>query len=200
MVAIKPIELKGNWIKGYALDIHTISSEYLGDNELGHSIYKTDRSPLGELLFQLKYRSDKSVLDEISNTAVDFLNNTWQITNCIDLIIPVPPSDLDRDFQPVIEIASSLSSKLKIKIDTYSLIKLKETPELKNVEIFEERLALLDDVLDIKDLSIERKNILLFDDLYRSGATLQVITKALYEKGKVNSVYVLTLTKTRSRL
>ena len=200
MAAIKPIELKGNWIKGYALDIHTISSEYLGDNELGHSIFKTERSPLGELLFRLKYRSDKSVLDEILNTVVDFLNNKWQITNCIDLIIPVPPSDLDRDSQPVIEIANNLSSKLKIKIDTDSLIKLKETPELKNIEIFEERIELLEDVFSIKDLSIERGKILLFDDLYRSGATLQVITKALYEKGKADNVYVLTLTKTRSRL
>lgn len=200
MVAIKPIELKGNWIKGYALDIHTISSEYLGDNELGHSIFKTERSPMGELLFRLKYKLDKSVLDEISNTAFDFLNKTWQITSHIDLIIPAPPSDLDRDFQPVIEIASDLSKKLNIKIDTDSLIKLKETPELKNIEVFEDRIELLEDAFNIKSLISERKNILLLDDLYRSGATLQVITKTLYEKGRADNVYVLTLTKTRSRL
>ena len=83
MISIRPIELRGDWTKGYALDIHTISSEYLGDNEFGHSIFKTERSQIGELLFRLKFRSDRSVLDELSDTVINFLTNTWRITNLI---------------------------------------------------------------------------------------------------------------------
>jgi len=39
----------------------------------------------------------------------------------------------------------------------------------------------------------------LFDDLYRSGATLNAITQALKDKGKAKEVYALTLTMTRRR-
>ncbi len=38
------------------------------------------------------------------------------------------------------------------------------------------------------------KNILLFDDLFGSGATVSHITEALKEKGDAAAVYLLTLT------
>jgi predicted amidophosphoribosyltransferase len=40
--------------------------------------------------------------------------------------------------------------------------------------------------------------IILFDDLYRSGETLGEITRTLMSKGKIDRVYVLTITRTRS--
>jgi predicted amidophosphoribosyltransferase len=41
------------------------------------------------------------------------------------------------------------------------------------------------------------KNLLLFDDLYRSGATVSAITELLKSQGKAKAVYLLTLTETR---
>ncbi|MDL1958237.1 MAG: hypothetical protein LWX01_00875 [Deltaproteobacteria bacterium] len=43
------------------------------------------------------------------------------------------------------------------------------------------------------------RNVLLIDDLYRSGATLNAVTVALKDKGKAKEVYVLTLTMTRRK-
>ena len=43
------------------------------------------------------------------------------------------------------------------------------------------------------------KNVLIFDDLYRSGDTLSAISKRLLNKGKVNTVKVLCITKTRTK-
>lgn len=43
-----------------------------------------------------------------------------------------------------------------------------------------------------------RKRVLLFDDLYRSGSTLNAITDVLLQAGQATSVSVLTLTRTRS--
>lgn len=40
--------------------------------------------------------------------------------------------------------------------------------------------------------------MLLFDDLFRSGATMNSITAALYDDGKVADVFALTVTRTRS--
>ena len=33
MGKINPIKIYGEWKEGYAMDLHTISSEYLGENE-----------------------------------------------------------------------------------------------------------------------------------------------------------------------
>ena len=107
---------------------------------------------------------------------------------------------MKREYQPAVEMANNFGNKIKIPVDSDLLIKLKETPELKNIEVFEERIQLLEDALTIKESIVEGKNILLFDDLFRSGATLQVTTKLLRTKGRAKNIYVLALTKTRSRL
>ena len=44
MVTINPIELSGNWTQGYALDIHTINSTFIGYDEYGHEVFDTRRS------------------------------------------------------------------------------------------------------------------------------------------------------------
>jgi len=52
---------------------------------------------------------------------------------------------------------------------------------------------------DVAKREVEGRNILLFDDLYQSGATLNAITQSLKDKGKAKEVYALTLTITRRR-
>lgn len=198
MINVSPIKLSGNWFEGFALGLHTISSEFLGYDEFGHEVFDTKRSEIGELLYRLKYKSDKSSLKEILDVTVNFLSNEWKISRILDGILSVPPS-ISRTFQPVIEIARGISSKLLVPLYEGFLIKVKETPELKNVYDYQKRLELLMDAFDTKNLSLKGKNVLLLDDLYRSGATFNAITRVLYEKGMVNKVYVLALTKTRSK-
>lgn len=137
-------------------------------------------------------------MKEIVNVTVNFLSNEWKISGVLDGILPVPPSK-SRTFQPVIQVARGISSELQIPLCEDFLIKVKETPELKNVYDYQKRLELLKDAFAAKNLSFKGKNVLLFDDLYRSGATLNAITRVLSEKGMVSKVYVLALSKTRSK-
>jgi len=51
-------EIKGNWKKGLAFDLHTVASVYLGVDEYGHGRFDNTRSEIGELIYQLKYRSE----------------------------------------------------------------------------------------------------------------------------------------------
>ena len=194
MADFHPIKLEGDWNIGYALDLHVISSEFIGYNEFGHPQFDTKRTILGELLHKLKYKSDKSVLNDI----LRILNNFKKFRS-IDVIIPVPPSNTSRRFQPVIEIANRLGDSLGIQVLPNAVRKVKDTPELKNMSTFEEKCGLLQDAFEIRDSSISGKTILLFDDLYQTGATLTAITRILYKKGKVSKVIVLTLTKTKRR-
>ena len=199
MVKIKPSKILGNWREGFALDLHTISSEFMGHDEFGHPIFDTTRSEIGELLYRLKFKADKSVLDDILETVINFLDNTWKISNTLDGVIPVPPSNIAREFQPVIEIAERISNNLEIPMYKDLLVKTKDTPELKNVYDYQKRLEILQDAFTVKTSLVKGENILLFDDLYRSGATINAVSDILYKKGMVNSVNVLTLTRTRRK-
>jgi len=188
------IEIEGNWRKGRAFDVHTLSSTYLGQNEAGYDKWESTRSEMGELVYQLKYRQDKSKLPAI----VSLLDKIKGIEQ-FDYIIPIPPSDSSRVFQPVNEIALALGKRRGVKVLTDFLAKGPGGQQIKNVIDAEERQRLLRESMHIKaSYSIAGKSVLLVDDLYRSGATLRVATDLLLKEAKVSDVCVLTMTKTRS--
>jgi predicted amidophosphoribosyltransferase len=188
------IELEGNWTKGRAYDVHTLSSAYIGPDEFGHDRYENTRSEMGELVFQLKYRQDKSTLPAI----VKLLDKIGGIEK-FDFIIPVPPTDQARSFQPVKEIALALGKHRGVTVLTDCLTKAAGGPSLKNVADPNERERLLRESMFIMGATpLAGKNILLVDDLYRSGATLRAATKLLIETAHAEKVCVLTMTKTRS--
>ncbi len=184
------IILSGNWKAGWAIDLHTIKSIYI---ESGG--FDTTYTYTGESLNKLKYHNDYSQISILSKIATDFLR-TRIVTPNINVIIPVPPSDFNRERQPVFEIAKEISLNMDIPLDEYYIEKIKVTHQLKKIETKRKRENILSDAFKVRDLRYKNKQVLLFDDLYRSGSTLKEITKILYN-AKVNNVYVLTLTKTR---
>ncbi len=166
----------------------------IGYNEFGHPEFDTQRSPLGELVYRLKYKGDKNGIPFIVEAVASFLQGR---AIQADVIVPMPPSRLQRSYQPVIEIASALSSAVKIALDTTSLKKTKTTPQMKDIGDYSERVAALDTAFTVsKDL--EGKRVLLIDDLLQSGATMNVVAQALKKQGQVKAVYAIALTRTRS--
>jgi predicted amidophosphoribosyltransferase len=188
------IALEGNWHKGYAFDVHTLSSTYLGPDEHGHDKWENTRSEMGELVYKLKYRQDKSTLPSI----VSLLEKIKGIEK-FHFIVPIPPTDRSRQFQPVTEIAQAIGQRHKVAVLADLLVKTPGGPQLKNVDDLNERRETLMASMQIADGSrVAGRDVLLIDDLYRSGATLSVATSLLYDKGKANKVCVLAMTKTRS--
>jgi len=193
LLKINPQKIEGNWRSGYALDIHTISSTPAGVNEAGHTVFDTVRSPIGELLYKLKYNADMTVADEIIATAVNFLSPHRAKFN---LIIPVPPSSF-RKVPPVITLANGIGARLSIPV-VECVTTTRPPTQLKGVTDLEERKKLLTGLYAVDTRGTEGKNVLLFDDLFRSGATMNAITDLLIRVGKVSSVRALTITRTRS--
>jgi competence protein ComFC len=197
-VEIHPRKIRGKWADGYALDLHTTSSTFLGYDGYGHPQFETVRSELGELLYKLKYRADPSAVDSIAETATEFLKEKWRIE--VDLIVPVPPSDRSRKRQPVLEVATAISDRTGIELCLDGVVKVKQTQQLKNVFDFKERVAALEDAFTVEKAKIQGKRVLLFDDLFRSGATMNTISECLITDCGAQVVCALTLTRTRSSL
>ncbi|MGB3916461.1 MAG: ComF family protein [Thiothrix litoralis] len=189
------IELKGNWKRGFACDVHTLDSVYMGVDEHGHDSWQTTRSEMGELLYRLKYQGDASVVGQI----VDRLGK-YKGLETMDAIIPVPSTNKQRKIQPVLAIAQALAKRINVPVLDNVLKKQIGGQELKNVDDPQERQALLKTSLTLNPkANLAGKNILLLDDLYRSGSTLTVATDILYQQAKVKNVFVLVMTKTRSK-
>jgi competence protein ComFC len=196
MPDIRPIRIPGRWREGFVLDYHTISSAFLGYDEYGHPVFDTRRTELGELLFRLKYRSETSALEELAKITAQFLTS-WNPG--ADVIIPVPPSRSTRPLQPVLAIAERLSEQLAIPLGKDYIFKVKDIPELKNIYEYDERLRILSGAYVVEPSLVESKKVLLFDDLYRSGATMNAITAVLYDQGRAADVFALAITRTRSK-
>lgn len=204
--------LSGNWTEGFALDLHTISSKKLFKDIMTKEIidgkekeiirqvedgWDTKYTEIGEHLNKLKYWGERNHVQIIANEAANFINGKthWQIHK----IIPMPPSDSTRNFQPVNELAKAIGAVCKVEVDFSVLKKIKSTHQLKDIESPEQRKEILKDAFDMAQNIIEGKNILLFDDLYRSGETLNAACEIIKGKGNATNIYVLTITKTRSK-
>jgi predicted amidophosphoribosyltransferase len=97
------IEIRGRWKKGFAHDVHTLGSVYMGVDEYGHVRWDTTRSEMGELVYQLKYNGDTSAISKI----VDLLGK-YKGLETMDAIIPIPSTNKSRVTQPVYAIAREL--------------------------------------------------------------------------------------------
>jgi competence protein ComFC len=112
MVKFTPRKIIGLWRMGVALDLHTLSSEFIGYDEFGHARFDTTRSPIGDLLYKLKYGSDKSAIEGIAEAAEKLLGK-WK--PAVDILVPLP-SSTRRPWQPVMVLAEAISERTGIRV------------------------------------------------------------------------------------
>lgn len=179
----------GPWDDGYVLDFHSISSTPTGDP---YYPFDTKRTELGELLYRLKYRGDRTAIESIAKIAGKFVKS-WNPP--IKYIVPAPPS-LHRESQPVVDIARALGKYLTIRVLEDAVVKVKKTDPMKDIPVWE-RPSALKNAIQSGKTDVAGKSILLVDDLIESGSTLQRAASVLLENGGAASVYALVLTRTR---
>jgi hypothetical protein len=130
MASTHPMAIRGPWRAGFVHDYQTISSTCIGYNEFGHPVFDTKRTEIGELLYRMKYASDKSGVNEIVEAAARFMER-WK--PAVTIIVPMPPSESRRKEQPVTILAEHLGKRLKLPVSTSAVAKIRKTPQLKNV-------------------------------------------------------------------
>lgn len=82
----------------------------------------------------------------------------------------------------------------------FCIKKVKSTAQLKDVFELAQRTEILRDAFAVDAKKTGGKTVLLFDDLFRSGATAGTISRLLASEGGAKAVYLLTLTRTGSSL
>lgn len=186
------LNLNGNWDAGFALDYHTLYSEYLGENEYGNAEYRTTRTELGQLLYELKYKQKKTNAAQISQIVSPILKEHGIESN-VDCIIPVPSSK-NRIFQPVDVICEEIGNATNKKV-CFGVLSKNSSNEAKNLTL--EQKQELAGTIERKKKFKKKVNVLLIDDLYQSGKTLTECVNALRNDINIDKIYVLSITKTR---
>ena len=188
----RPLKLNGIWDEGYALDYHTVSSEYLGEDPFGNKRFDTTYTEIGELLYRMKYNGRENNSLGILNLCIPFLDD-WLSDKQIDCILPMPPSE-ERITQPIFLIAETIANHYNISYSNDVLRKNSKIPS----KTMEKGNKDLTGTIDVLKRVRRHCNILLIDDLYSTGATATECTRKLKEDPLIDKVYVFAITKTRT--
>jgi competence protein ComFC len=148
---------------------------------------------LGELLYRFKYRNDRAALPKILRLCNDYLLR--HAPGRFEIVLPVPPSNPARIVTRC--IAQGIAAGLGLRYSDTALMKIRNTSALKSVADPETRKDLLRDAFRVDERQVARKTVLLVDDVYRSGATLETAAESVIEQGSPKALYVLALTRTR---
>lgn len=187
-------QIDGNWDLGYSLDKHVLSSVFLGYNQWGHPEFDTTRTEAGEALFQLKYRFDYSQIPIIGAQMYESLSGYFSSAS---FVIPMPPS-IARSRQPAIEIARELAKNMGIPCEEHLLVKTSNTPQMKDIESREKKVEALVNAFSINDqLGEGLFDVLVVDDLFDTGASLEAATIILRGYNKIRNIYVAVVTRKR---
>jgi predicted amidophosphoribosyltransferase len=155
--------------------------------------FDTVRPAIAELLYQLKYKRNQDAAAGIISAAVAFLQ---QRRAKFDVLIPVPPSAA-RTVQPVLLLAHGIGAALGLPMIN-CITTTRPALQFKGVTDPVQRELLVAGLYAVDRIHTAGKKVLLFDDLFRSGATMNAITDLLLQHGEADSVHAVTITKTRS--
>ncbi|GAA4100017.1 phosphoribosyltransferase [Mucilaginibacter panaciglaebae] len=167
------------------LDLSMALSENITEND--------ELTTIGQLEDSAKYKNDENSVTRLSEICASFINNTPFYNNA-DFICAVPPSDPLTNNLPR-KVIEQLSN---VKCENISL---SVNWERKKQQLKELVLEQKWDALTAVNLSIKRdlkdKKIILVDDLYQSGTTMQYIAMKLKEAGS-SHIFGLSFVKARN--
>lgn len=179
------IPLKGEFDVGYALGQYSEPKKAHKEN-----------TQVGGLLHTFKYQFDQDAGLILADLAAELINSR-NLLKSSNLIVTVPPSFTSRPFDPISLLAERISDETGIRWEKGVIKRNRVTGQQKRIferELKEENVEL---TFSLNDPSlIKHKKILLLDDLYASGSTLNQISQIL-RQARADKIFVLVLAKTR---
>jgi len=187
-------------------NIYDLSKDYCLNNNLFYilGITSSYKNPvLAKSLHLFKYQRIISLKDPLSDLMIKFLKKTkfFSITRKKHfLIIPIPlhhKKQRKRGFNQSELLAKNISSCFSLNYDSEILIRIKNNSPQANIRNLNERKKNVKNIFKIssnKTNLIKNKWIILVDDVYTSGSTMQEAIRIL-KKNKPRKIIGLVLAK-----
>jgi ComF family protein len=150
--------------------------------------------PLQKMIHRWKYRGKTSLTSSLGEWMATGLLHFWD-PPLFDLLIPVPlhiHRNRERGFNQVLLLVQELSRKTGIPYRKRLLQKKQVTPPQVNLSGAEREKAVRNAFQVVGNENLEGKSILLVDDVYTTGATVNECSRVLIARG-AERVDVLTL-------
>ncbi len=178
------IPLKGNFDFGYALGLYS-------EPKNAHR----EKTPIGGLLHRFKYQFNQDAGAILADLAAELINRQ-NLLRSSNFIVTVPPSFTSRPFDPISFLAERISLGTGIRWEKGVIKRTRITGQQKRIFNRDIKKENVESTFGLNNpLLIKDKRILLFDDLYASGSTINQISQIL-RQAKADKIFVLVLAKT----
>lgn len=155
------------------------------------------RGVLRECIHLFKYYGEKKLAEPLGELLIDYLVRNQEFKKGIDLIIPVPlhKNDLkERGFNQSILLSRVIGNYFSIPVKEEILIKKKLTSSQVNLSKKEREKNILKVFSVNKPAEIREATILILDDIFTTGSTVEECAKEL-KKAKAKNIFILTLAR-----
>jgi ComF family protein len=140
--------------------------------------------PFSEFITKLKFSYDLTYAKLLGLLLAKTIPTFYENVSLPQLIIPVPLHNdrlKERGFNQSLEIAKTVSKKLKIPINKHSLYRKINTPAQSSLSKIE-RMNNLKNAFDLKNKPLQ-KHVVILDDVITTGQTLNEMAKILLHHG-----------------
>jgi ComF family protein len=185
----------GKYLAGGGLCSDCRSFSHFFDRAYSLCVYD-DRAK--ESIYFFKYTGRSCLARPFGRMMADRIREIG-LDRVVDIIVPVPlhpGKQRLRGYNQSRLLAKTIARELKGKAVMDILVRQKNTPPLSGLTRIQ-RAKALEGAFELKNKQeLALKNILLIDDIYTTGTTVNQCSKALKEKG-ADKVYVFTLSSGR---
>lgn len=138
-----------------------------------------------------KYFNAKYLATYLGNLLVaKYINENW----AVDIVVPVPLHPIrqkERGFNQA-ELLANQFKNVALNVNATSLMRIKHLPQQAKLSRNERLVNLKNSFMVDNSEQIKDKTILLIDDIFTTGQTMEACTKALLNAGAKN-VYALSI-------
>lgn len=155
------------------------------------ALYQCPR--LKKAINQFKYKSQHAVSRDFATLLQRCYRDNHLDTN---IIVPVPlhhARQRERGYNQSLLLAKQLSYLIQQPLNTRTLVRNRATPRQVSLSAVERQMN-VENAFDCLTNDVAHKVVLLIDDVFTTGATLNACAKAL-KKGQAKAVHGLTLAR-----
>lgn len=139
-----------------------------------------------QLVHQLKYRTDPRAALLLADGMVRVLQNTHELLEGMDLLVPVPlhpEREKKRGYNQAALLAQEISRQTGLALETDVLFRTRSTETLVNLDRAQRLESMRGAFAVARPEAVKDKRILLVDDVFTTGATSLACAEALRYAG-----------------